>query len=348
MHVDATLIVRGGVGEVVGEAQHARCFMAALGIEIGIAAARIDGAVTKTEIGQSAGAIGAKGNIAGDVSHVVIHPLVPTHSELGIDVAEAGHGVGDAVGPGEWQGPHGGLQRALEGSRDGGVGPAHDAHQADGGLTAQKRICEDIRGQDHGEVGGGVQARVETGVEIGGHPAQRELARKRHLAARRNGGVIAKGGQRPSGLLRRGRHAPEQARQPEAHAALVRARAHGWRAARGREREAAGCQRPACRSCQHPHRRPSLRWPGFVESKAGRMSQARNYGGMGNDNRLSVIESGAPSPKGRGASCAEWRALRPLSALPRPLRQPPLLRQNLRPDLGDIGLGLRGPARLGL
>jgi len=53
MHVDAVLILGGLVGEIVGEAQHARELVPSLRIEIGVADAGVDRAVPDADIRQT-------------------------------------------------------------------------------------------------------------------------------------------------------------------------------------------------------------------------------------------------------------------------------------------------------
>jgi hypothetical protein len=51
--------------------------MAGLRIEIGVAAAAVDGAVSDANIRQAVGLISANRNVAGDVGHVVVDAGVP-------------------------------------------------------------------------------------------------------------------------------------------------------------------------------------------------------------------------------------------------------------------------------
>src|SRR5262249_59130247 len=55
MHVDAVLILRRLVGEIVSEAEHAREFVPGLRIEIGVAAAGIDRAMPDADIREAGG-----------------------------------------------------------------------------------------------------------------------------------------------------------------------------------------------------------------------------------------------------------------------------------------------------
>ena len=50
MHVDAVLILGRLVGEIVGEAEHARELMPGLRVELGVAAAGIDRAMPDADI----------------------------------------------------------------------------------------------------------------------------------------------------------------------------------------------------------------------------------------------------------------------------------------------------------
>jgi hypothetical protein len=53
MKVDAVLVIGGGVDEIVGEARDRGKFLARLGVEIGVADAAIDRAVSDADIGQT-------------------------------------------------------------------------------------------------------------------------------------------------------------------------------------------------------------------------------------------------------------------------------------------------------
>ena len=72
MHVDAVLILGGLVGEIVGEAQHARELVPSLRIEIGVADAGVDRAVPDADIRQEHGTIGAAIAQAVEARHTVV------------------------------------------------------------------------------------------------------------------------------------------------------------------------------------------------------------------------------------------------------------------------------------
>src|SRR4029077_15989847 len=97
MHVDAVLILRRLVGEIVGEAEHAREFVAGLGIEIGIARAGIDRAVSDADVRHARRVIGADGYVAGDVGHVVVNAVIPAQRRDRPDITETGDRGDDGV-----------------------------------------------------------------------------------------------------------------------------------------------------------------------------------------------------------------------------------------------------------
>src|SRR4029453_393014 len=66
VHVDAVLILRRSVLEIVGEGEHTGEFMAGLGIEIGVAAAGVDRAVSDAYIRQARGLVSANRDVARD------------------------------------------------------------------------------------------------------------------------------------------------------------------------------------------------------------------------------------------------------------------------------------------
>src|ERR1700738_2554024 len=114
------------------------------------------------------------------------------------------------------------------------TGPsAHAAINPDcahGCLAAQKRRGKYIAGNEQSEIAGRVEVRAQACGKPHGDFLDFEFARERDVAAGREGRVIIDARERPSRLLWRRREAPEEAGNPEAHAALVggcnRRRAH--------------------------------------------------------------------------------------------------------------------------
>src|SRR5262245_3618193 len=93
MHVDAVLILRRLVGEIVSEAEHAREFVPGLRIEIGVAAAGIDRAMPDADIREAGGVVGPDRYVAGYVGHVVVNARVPAQRRYRQDISEAVHRV---------------------------------------------------------------------------------------------------------------------------------------------------------------------------------------------------------------------------------------------------------------
>src|SRR5882724_6896380 len=77
VHIDAALILRISILEIVGESEHAGEFVAGLRIEIGVAAAGVDRAVSDAYIRQAIGLVSANRDVAGGVDHVVVDAGVP-------------------------------------------------------------------------------------------------------------------------------------------------------------------------------------------------------------------------------------------------------------------------------
>ncbi len=73
--------------------------MAGLRIEIGVAAAGVDRAVSDAQIRQAVGIVSADRYIAGDVGHVVVDARVPAQGELRHQIPKAPCRVADGVGP---------------------------------------------------------------------------------------------------------------------------------------------------------------------------------------------------------------------------------------------------------
>ena len=87
MEIDAALILRIGVLEIVGEAADAGEFRACRRVQIGVAGAEVDGAVTDADIGEPVGIVIADGNVTGTVHHVIVDAVVPLQLERRIKIA---------------------------------------------------------------------------------------------------------------------------------------------------------------------------------------------------------------------------------------------------------------------
>src|SRR5262245_24759288 len=78
MHVDAVLIVRVLVFEIVSEAECSGKFASGFLVEVSIGAACIDGIVADTEIGNPLLLVSSGRQVAGQVSHEIIDAKIPT------------------------------------------------------------------------------------------------------------------------------------------------------------------------------------------------------------------------------------------------------------------------------
>ncbi|MGY3118133.1 hypothetical protein ACVWXQ_002070 [Bradyrhizobium sp. S3.14.4] len=101
MHVDAILILRCSVLEIVGEAEHAGEFVAGLRIEIGVAAADVDRGVSDAYIRQAIGLVSANRDVAHDIGHVIVDAGVPAQLEYRRHIPKAPCRVADRVRPRE-------------------------------------------------------------------------------------------------------------------------------------------------------------------------------------------------------------------------------------------------------
>jgi|SRR3954451_15465533 hypothetical protein len=68
MHIDAVLIVRGLIFEIVGEAEHGRELMPGLWVEVGVTAAAIDRTVADANVRQTRRVVGPDRDVSCDVS----------------------------------------------------------------------------------------------------------------------------------------------------------------------------------------------------------------------------------------------------------------------------------------
>ena len=75
--------------------------MAGLRIEIGVAAAGVDRAVSDANIRQARGLVSANRDVAGDIGHVVVDAGVPAQLEYRYQIPKAPCRVADGVGPRE-------------------------------------------------------------------------------------------------------------------------------------------------------------------------------------------------------------------------------------------------------
>src|SRR5262249_39623546 len=107
MHVDAVLVLRRLVGEIVCEAEHAGELVPGLRIEIGVAAAGVDRPVTDADVRQARRIVGPDRDVAGDIGHVIVNAVVPAQRCDRQEISKAGHRVADAVEREDWNVPSG-------------------------------------------------------------------------------------------------------------------------------------------------------------------------------------------------------------------------------------------------
>lgn len=161
MEIDAALNLCIRVLEVVGKAGDAREFMPRHGVEVCVAAAGVDGAVTDPDVGEAVGIVRTDWNVTGCVGHVVVDAVIPLQCDHGVEVAEARERVRYASHAGHRKRTKPGRQRAVEGRP---VSTEH-ARDADGQLAAQHRCGEGIgRGQEH-EVRRRIQIDIQADID---------------------------------------------------------------------------------------------------------------------------------------------------------------------------------------
>src|SRR6195256_4828556 len=97
MRVDSVLVLRVGIFEIVGEAEHRREFPAGLRIEISVAPTGVDRIVSDAEIGEAGRIVSADGDIGCDISHVVMNAVIPAQIELRSEVPKPVDLIGAAA-----------------------------------------------------------------------------------------------------------------------------------------------------------------------------------------------------------------------------------------------------------
>ena len=217
MRVDAVLVQRILVLEIVGEAEHAGEFPAGVRVEIGVAGARIQRLMTDAEIGEPVGIVSPDRDVAGDIGHDVVHAHVPAQVELRRQIAESRDGFAGGSAAGKSERADGADQRRVDVDAHSAVGNKHH----DVGLRAEYGGLEHIAWRRHGQVGSGLKICIQAADEVRGDPAARHLARERDRATCLYRSVIAYRRERKSRLLGRGGEAAEKSRHPEADAAFI-------------------------------------------------------------------------------------------------------------------------------
>src|SRR5450631_241473 len=242
MKINATLILGGWVHEIIGKPRNCRKLMSRCWIEIGISAAGIDGAVPQTEIGQAHRVIIAHRDVSGDVGHEIIDPHIPLQRRLGIEVAEAGHGIADTVGSYQTER----RQRGRECPVDVCTRTSDDRSHLHGQLAAEDRRRKYIARNDDREICAGVQIRIEVDVQSRVKSADLDLAGCSNIGARTYGCMIVNRRDCPSRCTWHCRETSVCARKPKAGTAFI-----GQRNRRRGGKNADTEQRYLCR--QPPH-----------------------------------------------------------------------------------------------
>jgi len=75
--IDAVLVLRVLVLEIVGKSRDGREFVARCRIEVGVATAAVDRGVANAEIGETRRIVGADGNVSRHIGHEVVDACVP-------------------------------------------------------------------------------------------------------------------------------------------------------------------------------------------------------------------------------------------------------------------------------
>ena len=134
------LNLRIRVLEIIGDAGDGREFMSRQRIEIGVAAAAIDGPVTNAHVGKAVRIISPDRNIARRVGHIVVDAIIPLQCDHRVEVAEPDDRVRYASRTGGREGTKPRRQRAIQGR----AVPAEYSGNADSQLAAQHRCRESI------------------------------------------------------------------------------------------------------------------------------------------------------------------------------------------------------------
>jgi hypothetical protein len=161
MPINAALVVRARIDEVVGEAGNRRKFVTSLWVKVCVTAAAVDGAMTDADVGQIARTVVADRNVAGAVDHPVVDAIVPANDGLRIQIADTRSGLADATLPhdGERSGGEGqcAVERRVVGS--------HNGQGTQGQLAAEHRCGEGIARNDKADIDSGVYIDIEIDVD---------------------------------------------------------------------------------------------------------------------------------------------------------------------------------------
>src|SRR5262245_2187234 len=95
--VNTVLIIGTRVSEIISKPGHCGKFVTGFRIEIRVAKAAIDRAMTDAEIGKPRRVIGTDRNVTGRIHHEIVDASVPFQLRYRVEIAPTGHRVGDAV-----------------------------------------------------------------------------------------------------------------------------------------------------------------------------------------------------------------------------------------------------------
>src|SRR5215813_7479846 len=96
MRVDAVLVVRAGVLEVIGHARHRRELSPVLLVQVGVSPARVDRAMTDADVREPFTVVGADRYIAGEVGHPVVDTARPRKAHDRVEISPSPHRVATA------------------------------------------------------------------------------------------------------------------------------------------------------------------------------------------------------------------------------------------------------------
>ena len=138
MSVDAVLIVKRRIDEVIREAGDRRKFSAGLLIEIGVAPTTVDRPVTQAEVGETRCIVRTDRKIHHPLNHVIVHALIPAQRGLQENIAESRPRVADAALCCEPDRP----QRAGDRGVDSCLLTPGDCQCSNGKLSTENGRCE--------------------------------------------------------------------------------------------------------------------------------------------------------------------------------------------------------------
>jgi hypothetical protein len=153
MHVDAVLVLRVGIFEIVGESKRRRKFLSGRWIKVRIGAAGVDCVMPNAEIHDPVGIVGPHSQVSRDVGHEVVNARIPAHIELRDQIGEAAHRFTKAARSRKTDR----SQRTGQGCIDGRLAASKRHQQQYGCLSTQEWGSEHIARDGETEVRSGIQ-----------------------------------------------------------------------------------------------------------------------------------------------------------------------------------------------